>query len=141
MVERPRRHSGGFTLVETLAAGMILALAATVLSLSVRQSLRSLRLSRDLQQAAGLCDEVLSKIDTLGPAMILDEGPPGGAFAPPHERFEWSAEITPLAEGDLYDVVVTIEWETAMENRSVRMQALLRDPVDETPSLLRWEDL
>lgn len=138
----PPRHAGGFTLVETLAAGMILALAATVLSLAVRQGLQALRTSRDLQQAAELCDRVLTKIDVLGPAMILDEGPTMGEFDPPRERFTWEADIIPMATGDLYDVTVTIRWgENTGENRSVQMQTLLRDSADVEYSLLQWEDL
>ena len=141
MGRRPRQHAGGFTLVETLAAGMILALAATVLSLAVRQSLRSLRVSRDLQQAAELCDRVLTKIDILGAAQMLDDGYTSGQFEIPRELFSWVAEITPMDVGDLYDVIVTIRWETAFENRSVEMQTLLRDSSEDGPSLLHWEDL
>ena len=95
----------------------------------------------DLQQAAELCDRVLTKIDILGAAQVLDDGYTSGQFDVPRERFSWEAEITPLDVGDLYDVIVTIRWETAFENRSVEMQTLLRDSSEDGPSLLHWEDL
>ena len=51
---KARRHCDGFTLVETLAAGVILALSGAVLSMAVKGSMRSLTLARDYQLAAEL---------------------------------------------------------------------------------------
>ena len=142
MNRRTQRHSGGFTLVETLAAGIILALSAAVLGLSVRQGMRSLAMARDYQQAAELLDETLTKIDLIGPARVLAYGPADGAFAPPNQRFRWSAAIDTSLNQSLYDVAVRISWRTpAGESHSLVAQTFLYDPPDETLSQLAWEDL
>ena len=87
------RQRRGFTLVEALVAGMILALAGGVLSLTVRQGLRSLTAAMDYQQAAELLDRTLTKIDAIGPARLLAEGPAAGTFAAPHDRFAWKTTV------------------------------------------------
>ena len=136
------RHSGAFTLVETLAAGVILSLAAAALTTAVSQGMRSLAMARDHQRAAELLDRTLTKIDILGPARLMEEGPTEGVFPPPHERFIWQAHITPRTEGYLYDVIVRITWPTpGGRRRSVRAQTRLNDPPESRPAELAWEDL
>ncbi|MBN1943105.1 MAG: prepilin-type N-terminal cleavage/methylation domain-containing protein [Phycisphaerae bacterium] len=143
-MRRKRRQSGcGFTLVEVLAAGMILALAAAALSLGVRQSLRSLQTARDYQQAAELLDRVMTKIDLIGPGNVSAEGPLAGQFDPPRERFEWESQIELLAtEGWLYEVTVRIAWPNpAGQKQVVEAQTLLFDPPSQDKSGLSWEDV
>ena len=132
----------GFTLVETLAAGVILGLSAAVLGITVSSNMRSLALARDFQRAAELLDRTLTKIDTIGPAQLLAEGPTAGGFNPPHERFIWTATIERRFEGDLYDVTVRIAWPTPDgKQRSVEAQTFLNDPADLMQSELDWNDL
>jgi len=138
----PASSRRAFTLVETLAAGVILAFSAAVLGVAVRGGIRSLAVSRDYQRAAELLDRVLTKIDTIGPARLLDEGPTEGRFTPPHDRFTWSAAIVPRFEGHLYEVTACITWQTpGAEQRSIEAQTLLNDPPDVPQSKLRWSDL
>lgn len=136
-----QRH-GGFTLVETLVAGMILALSASVLGLTVRGGMQSLAMSRDYQRAAELLDRVMTKIDTIGPSRLSVEGPLADVFAPPHDRFWWSAVIAPRLEGSLYDVTVRITWRTpGGGQRHVEAQTFLNDPPGRRQSRLGWDDL
>ncbi len=142
MSKRGRQHSGGFTLVEALVAGVILALSVGVMGLTITRGMRSMALARDFQLAAGLVDRTLTKIDTIGPAMLMIEGPTEGRFAPPNDRFTWSATIEPRLEGDLYDVTVRIVWPTSVNaTRSVEVQTFLNDPATEDQSLLQWDEL
>ncbi|MHC4717431.1 MAG: type IV pilus modification PilV family protein [Planctomycetota bacterium] len=142
MNRRSRRHSGAFTLVETLAAAMILALTGAMLAAAVSQGMRSLTVARNYQRAAELLNDTLTKIDLLGPARLMDEGPTEGAFAPPHHRFRWRAEIAPRTEGYLYDVVVQITWPTAGgKQRHVYGATRLNDPPKSHPEELEWDDL
>ena len=137
-----RRHRGGFTLVETLAAGMVLALSAAVLGTAITQGMRSLTLARDYQRAAELLDETLTKIDLIGPTRLLAEGPTEGAFDPPHERFAWQAEIVPCTAGDLYDITVRVSWTTGRGGmRSAKARTMRNDPPETWQNELDWDDL
>jgi hypothetical protein len=126
-----------------LAAGVILALSASVLGLGVRQSLRSLYKARDYQQASELLDTVLTKIDLFGPGTVEAEGPWMGQGTPPFERFGWQANIELLdSETWLYEVTVWITWADAGgRKQSVEAQTLLYDPPRQGRSAAAWEDV
>ena len=142
MSNRIKRQAGGFTLVEVLVAGVILALSAVALGVTISQSIRSLALARDYQRAAELLDETLTKIDLIGPSRLLFEGPTEDVFRPPHEKFAWQAQIEPRTQGHLYEVTVRILWETpGGTQRSIEAQTLLNDPPDSRPTELDWDSL
>ena len=135
---RPR----GFTLIEVLVAGVILALSAVALGMTVSNCMRSLTLARDYQRAAELLDKTFTKIDLIGPALLLYEGPTQGLFEKPHDRFAWQAQIDSRLEANLYEVTVRILWQTPSgKPRSIEAQTLLNDPPGSRPSELYWEDL
>ena len=136
------QHPHGFTLVETLVAGVILTLSAVALGITISQGMNSLALARDYQQAAELLDRTLTKIDLIGPSRLFYEGPLTDAFSPPYDRFAWQAQIEPLTDGYLYEVTVRIFWTTPIgTQRSVQAQTLLNDAPDSRPSGLDWYSL
>ena len=130
-----------FTLIEVLAAGIILSLAGGVIAASLAQSYRSLADARDERRAAALLDELLTKIDMIGPARIASEGPRDGVFSGADERFSWTAEIGNRPQGHLYQVTVTLSWPAAGRTRTVRVQTYLNDPPDSRDSTLKWNEL
>jgi hypothetical protein len=69
---------------------------------SVSSALVGLQDGRDLQRAAQLLDETLTRIDLIGPDRVAREGPLEGQFDPPDDRFSWQAQIEPTVPGDLY---------------------------------------
>ena len=137
------RYRRGFTLIEVLVAGVVLALSAGALGLTVSQSMHSLALARDYQRAAELLDKTFTKIDLIGPSRILYEGPSEGVFDEPrHEKFSWQAEIDTRMEGNLYEVTVRILWQTPSgKPRFIEAQTLLNDPPDSRSSELSWDEL
>ena len=141
MHRQRQRHRKGFTVVEALAAGVILAISAAVIGTSVSQALASLQLARDYQLAAELLDATLTKIDLIGPVRLVWEGPTEGQFPPPLDRFTWQADIDARLEGSLYEVTVRILWQTATGQRSVQAQTLLNDPLNSRKAELDWEHL
>ena len=142
MNKSAKQHPRGFTLVETLVAGIILALSALVLATTISQGTHSLTLARDYQRAAELLDETLTKIDIIGPARLFYEGPAGDFFDPPHDRFAWQAQIEPRTEGNLYEVTVRILWITPTgATRSVEAQTLLNDSPKSRSTGLDWYSL
>jgi type II secretory pathway pseudopilin PulG len=140
--ETCRRHGRrGFTLVEALVAGMILALGVAVIGTSVSRAYGSLSDARDERRAAMLLDELLTKIDLIGPARIASEGPRQGQFDDADERFSWSIDIQSRPQGHLYEVTVTLSWPSDGRHKSVRIQTYLNDPPSLRDPLLRWRDL
>ena len=136
------QRTAGFTLVEVLVAGVILTLSAGALGLSVSRCMGSLSLARDYQRAAELLDRTFTKIDLIGPALLLYEGPSEGLFEEPHDRFAWQAKIDSRLEGHLYEVTVRILWETPSgKPRFIEAQTLLNDPPGSRPSELYWDEL
>ena len=136
------RHPAGFTLVETLVAGVVLAISVLALGTTISLATRSLARARDYQQAAELLDRTLTKIDIIGPYRLSYEGPLEDSFPVPHERFSWKAEIESRSEGNLYEVTVHIFWTSpAGQQRSVQAQTLLNDAPGSRLAALDWYSL
>jgi len=129
---------GGFPLVEALAAGVILSLAAAVIGQGVMSDYRSLADTRNVQRAARLSDDILTKIDLFGPARMSEQGPPRGSFPPPDDGFQWQADIEPQLEGHLYKVTVTVSWPAGAGRRSVQVGTLFNDPPGSRNPTLQW---
>ena len=141
-VRRWERVSGrGFTLVEALAAGMILAVVAAVIGSAVTHSMASLTESKDQQLAAGLLDQIMTKIDLIGPERVSVEGPFSGSFDGDNSRFTWEATVESMYEGHLYDVTVTVSWPTMGGTRSVEAHTYLNDEPESRNAELMWDSL
>jgi type II secretory pathway pseudopilin PulG len=141
MRSRRDRGSGGFTLVEALLAAMILALAGVVIASTLGRAYGSLADARDSRRAAALLDEVLVKVDTIGPQRVQAEGLRSGAFEGADARFSWELDIASEAETDLYKVAASVSWRGSSGPRTLRAETLLYDPPNSRPSPPRWEDL
>ena len=141
--EKRKRASGrqGFTLIEALAAGMILALVAVATGTALTQSVRSLRLARDYQIAAELLDMTMTRIDLIGADRIYVEGPVQGRFAAPRDDFAWQTEIESMLEGHLYEVAVTVSWSHGNVTHQVEGHTRFNCQEKSHNPLLRWEDL
>ncbi len=131
------RHRG-FTIVECLLAGVILALFTATIATAVGQAGSAARRGKDLRLAAGWLDEVMTRIDLVGPARLLREGPTQGEL---DERFSWSVKIEEEIIGDLYDVQVTIRWKTGTQTSSVVGFTQFQDPPKARRSSVSWYDL
>ncbi len=137
---RHRRH-GGFTLIEALVAGIILAMAVAVIGTTLSHAYASLTDAKEEGHAAILMDDLLTKIDLIGPARIASEGPRQGRFDGEEERFSWSAEISNRPQGHLYEVTATVFWDYAGKTKSIRVQTYLNDSPNSRDSTLKWKDL
>ena len=135
--DRRSRH-GGFTIVECLLAGVILALFAATIATTVGQAGTAARRGADLRLAAGWLNEVMTRIDLIGPARLLQEGPLQGEL---DARFGWYADIDQELIGDLYNVKVTIRWSTNGKMTSVVGYTQFQDPPDAPRTTASWYDL
>ena len=135
------RRRGGFTLIEALAAGLILSLTGMAIGGAVVQSMQSASIARNYERGTELLEDVLVRIDLIGPARIYSEGPRAGRFEPPHDQFEWRSTVEPLISGDLYDIQVSVTWPHGRGRRTVSAHTRLNDPPKSRNAFLRWEDL
>ena len=134
------RRAHGFTIIECLIAGVILALFAGALAGATAQSTRAAARSQDHRQAAEWLDTVFTRFDILGPSRIAAEGPVEG---PLDDRFNWAATITEDAVWpDLYQVSVVIRY-TGRDGRPGRVvgHTQFHDPIGRRSSTAEWGDL
>lgn len=140
MRKRTPSRTRGFTIVESLIAGMILALFAAALAGTTAQSTRAALRAQDHRKAAEWLDTVFTRIDMIGPARLASEGPVQGAL---DDRFNWSITLdTDAAYPDLYLVSVVISYSGA-DGRPARVEGhtQIHDPVGRRFVAAQWEDL
>ncbi len=136
----PLRGRGGFTLVECLIAGVVLAGFAAAIATTLARSTAAALRSEDQRLAAQWLDEVLTRVDLLGPARIATEGPRQGEL---DERFSFALDLVQDdLNADLYIVTATITCPTASGGtQTVTGHTQLFDPAGSRTSLVYWEDL
>ncbi|MEM9913470.1 MAG: hypothetical protein AAF911_00745 [Planctomycetota bacterium] len=130
----------GFTIVECLIAGVVLALFAAALAGTAAQSTRAAARAQDHRKAAEWLDTVLTRIDMIGPSRIAMEGPVEG---PLDDRFNWSVTLnTDATYPDLYLIAATVSYVGA-DGRPARVvgHTQLHDPVGRRTITANWEDL
>ncbi len=131
-------RGGGFTLIECLLAAVVLAIFGAAMASTISQALTTNADAQNEQLAATYLDEVLTRIDAIGPATMATQGPFDGQIG---GQFNWSADIQQQPDSDLYSVTVTITWQTPGGSRSVQAYTLLHDALGSRPVQLYWEDL
>jgi general secretion pathway protein I len=125
-----RAAAGGFTLIEVLAAFVILALALAVLLPGFATGMRSLVTADDYATATLLAQ---SRLELVGRAEPVEAGTTAGVL---DDRFRWQLEIVPLPQEDLenslplqaYSVVLTVVWEAGSDERSITLETLRLGP-------------
>jgi len=137
---RRRARAHGFTLLECLIAGVILAGFAAAIVASTGQSASAVQRSQDMRRAAQWLDEVLTRVDLIGPDRLALEGPLQG---PLDDRFAYTLKITPDDNFvDLYQVTATVIYATPHgAQRSASARTRLYDPLGSHPNVVNWEGL
>ena len=115
------RHRG-FTVIEALAAGMLMAIFGAVIAATIGQSSTAAQRADDERLAAQWLDEVLTRINIIGPARLSLEGP---IFGQLDDRFAWSATYEP----DAIHLTCTrsTSWSTYPSGTGTRTVARLHD--------------
>ena len=108
-----RKRNSGFTLVEALAASIILALVVAAVSGLGGKSIAQARKSSQYQQAWQMLDRQMTMIAILGVQNFLIQGETSGELPAPvgsDVTYYWQAEMTDLDMDDLYDLTLMISW-------------------------------
>src|SRR5689334_3095517 len=137
----PHHRRTGFTLIEVLVAGIILALAIGVMGTAVSRSYAALSDARDERRVSTLLDELMTKVDLIGPARISSEGPHSGNFDGADERFSWTIDVETRPIGHLYQVTATVKWTKGQQQMSRQAQTFLNDLPKSHDATLKWRDL
>ena len=104
------KNRGGFTLVETILAAVILCAAALSLGAISGKSLSSTMLNRQYETAATLADRQLALIDYVGVEEFIDAGITDGQFEHFKPTYNWQVQTEYLEIDNLYQIELTVSW-------------------------------
>ena len=108
MVKHGHQNTRGFTLIEVIIAGVILALgAASLLSLTSR-ALQMQRRGEQKIVAASLLDELLSTVLMEGPQDFVQMNSMNGSCDSPFEEWEYKLEIDSAVGTDPFQVMAIV---------------------------------
>jgi hypothetical protein len=116
---------GGFSLVETLIAGVILSGAVLTLGAISTNALTDTRLNRHYETAAMLADRQLTLIDYLGIDQFVETGQAEGVFDEYEPGYQWQISTEYQGTDDLYLVSITIHWIEGKRPHGITVQTML----------------
>lgn len=114
-----------FTLIETIAAVLVLSISVVVLAGISVNSLRTARSITMNEQAWDLADRQLTMVDFIGVRNYLLSGSTEGVFEGEGTSFGWTVRISETALASLYDVTVTIFWMEQQRHKQIHAQTRL----------------
>lgn len=120
-----KSNRNSFTLIETLAATLLLGLSVVVLAGISVNSLRTARSITMDEQAWDLADRQLTMVDFIGVRNYLLSGPARGTFEGEGVAFGWTLDISETTLDFLYDVTVTVSWMQQQRHKQIEAQTRL----------------
>jgi hypothetical protein len=120
-----KRNKKSFTLIETIAAALLLSLSVVVLA---GISIRSLQMARSItvyEQAWDLADRQLTIVDYIGVRKYILSGPTEGQYKGDGIKFDWTLKISETTLDFLYDVTVTVGWVEQRGYKKIEIQTRL----------------
>ncbi len=115
----------GFSLVETLAASLILSGAVLTLGAIGTNALTSTRLHRHYEMAASVIDTQLTLIDQVGIDQFIEAGQMEGLYDQFDPAFQWAVTTEYTGTDNLYAVKITVTWLEGKRPYSVTAQTML----------------
>lgn len=115
----------GFSLVETLAASLILSGAVLTLGAISTNALTSTRLHRHYEMAASVIDMQLTLIDQVGIDQLIEAGQMEGVYDQFDPAFQWIVATEYAGTDNLYAVKITVTWLEGRRPYSVTAQTML----------------
>ncbi len=129
-IRHERVARSGFTLIEVLIAGVILAIGMTTLLTLTSRAIGLQRRGEQKIVAAALLDEILSSVLTEGPQDFIRIHSTSGPCDPPFEDWEYNVDIENAVGSDPYKVLATV---TAPDDRAYECGTLIAPKLGETP--------
>jgi prepilin-type N-terminal cleavage/methylation domain-containing protein len=107
---RIRKNVKGFTLVEVIAASIILCGVVMIAGAIGTRSLVGARLDRRYEAAASLADKQLSLIEYIGIDSLVEMGGLDGDFDDSGDAYHWEIATEYQEIDNLYLVTITVTW-------------------------------
>jgi prepilin-type N-terminal cleavage/methylation domain-containing protein len=129
-----KRNRKGFTLVEVIAASVILCGAVMLVGAIGTQAMTGTKLNRRYEMAASLIDRQLSLADYVGIDAFIEAGELGGESEDYGYLFHWQAETEYQEIDSLYLVKITVSWVEANRPYSITVDTMFDGvtPMEET---------
>jgi hypothetical protein len=115
----------GFSLVETLVAGVILSGSVLALGAISTNAVSDIRLNRHCEVAVSLIEMQLTLIDHMGIDQFLKADQTEGVFEQFEPGYQWKVSTEYQDIDDLYLVTITITWMEGSRTRQVTAQTML----------------
>ncbi len=130
----PKRNTKGFTLVEVIAASVILCGAVMLVGTIGTQAMTGTKLNRRYEMAASLIDRQLSLADYVGIDAFLEAGELAGESEDTGYLFHWQAQTEYLEIDSLYLVKITVSWVEGNRPYSIAVDTMFDGviPMDES---------
>ncbi|MBN2137337.1 MAG: hypothetical protein JW720_06000, partial [Sedimentisphaerales bacterium] len=125
MITKRMRKTSGFSLVETLVAGVIVSGTVLAVVATNTMALRTTRLNRQYETAASLADKQLSLIDFIGIDDFVDAGRLEGVFEDYEPTYYWAVETEYQDIDSLYLVRIVVSWLDGKHPHSLTVDTML----------------
>ena len=123
-MSRAPRKTRGFTLVEVIAASVILCGAVMIVGSIATRALIGTRLNRRYETAASLADKQLSLIDYVGIDAASELGQLEGDIEEFGDSYHWQIEMEYQEIDSLYLVRATVSWVEANRPYSLSVDTM-----------------
>ncbi len=117
-------HPRGFSLVETIIAGMILSGAVLTLGAISTNALTDTGLNRHYATAAALIDKQLNLIDYIGVDQFIETGQMDG-MEQVEPGYQWHVTTEYQGTDSLYMVTITMTWAEGRRMHNLTVQTML----------------
>jgi prepilin-type N-terminal cleavage/methylation domain-containing protein len=124
-MRRASKKTKGFTLVEVIAASVILCGAVMIVGTIATRALIGTRLNRRYEAAAALAEKQLSLIDYIGIDSVSELGELEGEIEEAGDTYQWQIETEYQEIDNLYLVTATVSWVEANRPYSLTVDTML----------------
>jgi len=121
---RPGRKAKGFTLVEVIAASVILCGAVMLVGRVGTQAMTGTKLNRRYEMACSVVDRQLTLIDYVGIDAFIEGGETEGQSDDLGYTFNWQVETEYLELDSLYLVKITVSWLEGVRPYSITVETM-----------------
>lgn len=122
---RARRNNGGFSLVETIVAGVILSGAVLTVGAISTNSLTETRLNRQYETAVSVIERQLRMIDYVGIDTFIEKGQLEGVVDEYEPGYRWEVSTEYQGTDNLYLVAITVTWIERNRPHNITVQTML----------------
>ena len=119
-----RRKAKGFTLVEVIAASVILCGAVMLAGRVGTQAMTGTKLNRHYEMACSLAERQLTLLDYVGIDAFIESGETEGQSDDLGYTFNWQVETEYLELDSLYSVKINVGWLEGIRPYSITVETM-----------------